>query len=101
MQNNKENNNKSTIRFSDTEKLLDIRYDSIFKAVFTKDTPASKGALSELVSALINRNVIVQTIIANEPPAESVFNRSIRFDIACKAESEKMVYLLSIFDKYG
>jgi hypothetical protein len=38
-----------SIQFSETDELLDISYDHIFKAVFTKDTPASKGALSGLI----------------------------------------------------
>ena len=78
-------------QFSDTDNLLDIRYDNVFKAVFTKDTPASKGALSGLISAFIKRKVIVNAIIANEPPANNVFDRSIRFDIACKAETGEII----------
>ena len=79
------------IQFADTDEPLDIRYDNIFKAVFTKDTPASKTALSSLISALIQRKVIVQTIVANEPPANNVFDRRIRFDIASKTESGELV----------
>ena len=41
------------IHFEENDELLDIRFDNIFKAVFARDTPASKGALSSLVSALI------------------------------------------------
>ena len=43
------------IRFDDDDDLIDIRFDNVFKAVFTKETPASRGALSRLVSALIGR----------------------------------------------
>jgi hypothetical protein len=47
MQNKLENiRPHAPVQFSEEDKLLDIRYDPIFKAVFTKDTPASKGALS-------------------------------------------------------
>ena len=56
------------IRFEENDDLIDIRYDNVFKAVFTRDTPASRGALSRLVSALIGRDVEVVTITANEPP---------------------------------
>jgi len=89
---------KQPIQFNDEDELLDIRYDNIFKAVFTKDTPASKGALSGLVSALIKRKVNVQTITANEPPATSTFDRSIRFDIACKAESGELINIEMSFN---
>jgi hypothetical protein len=37
------------------EELIDIRMDNVFKAVFTKDTPESFGALSALLSALTGR----------------------------------------------
>jgi hypothetical protein len=49
--------------FGDGISVLDIRYDQVFKAVFTRDTPKSKGALSDLISALIGRTVAVETII--------------------------------------
>ena len=100
MKNNKISNsgNSGRIHFDDTDELLDIRYDNIFKAVFTKDTPASKGALSGLISALIRRRVIVQTITANEPPPNSVFDRRIRFDIACKAESGELINIEMSFN---
>ena len=87
-----------SIKFDATEELLDIRYDNVFKAVFTRDTPASKGALSGLISALIERKVIVQTITANEPPANTIFDRSIRFDIACKAESGELINIEMSFN---
>ena len=98
----KKNNNTNSkkagpIQFNDSDELLDIRYDNIFKAVFTKDTPNSRGALSGLISALIKRKVTVQTIIANEPPAESVFNRNIRFDIACKAKTGEFINIEMTF----
>ena len=86
------------VQFDETDELLDIRYDNIFKAVFTKDTPASKGALSGLVSALIQRKVIVQTITANEPSSENAFDRQIRFDIACKAITGELVNIEMTFN---
>jgi len=97
---NQKNFGKKTevIQFNDTDVLLDIRYDHIFKAVFTKDTPASKGALSGLISAFIGRNVIVQTITANEPPAVNAFDRRIRFDIACKAETGELINIEMSFN---
>jgi len=64
--------------------VLDIRYDPVFKAVFTKETTKSRGALSDLISALIGRTVTVETIIANESPIDDLRQRYLRFDIACK-----------------
>ena len=69
---------------------LDIRYDHIFKAVFTRETPASRGALSSLISALIEETVVVETVVANEPPADSTGERRIRFDIACKSTAGEL-----------
>jgi len=69
----------------------DIRYDPVFKAVFTKDTPNSKGALSDLISALIGRTVTVEVITANEPPIDDLRQRYVRFDVACKTEKGELV----------
>jgi hypothetical protein len=55
------------IRFDDTDDLIDIRYDNVFKAVFTKNTPKSQGALSKLLSALIGRELAVVALTANAP----------------------------------
>jgi predicted transposase/invertase (TIGR01784 family) len=79
------------ILFEEHDDPLDIRYDNVFKAVFARDTPASKGALSNLVSALIGRTVSILTITANEPPIENTGERSIRFDLNCKAEGGELV----------
>jgi predicted transposase/invertase (TIGR01784 family) len=77
--------------FRDGERILDIRYDEVFKAVFTKDTSASRTALSDLISALIRRIVAVETIIANEPPIDDTRQRYLRFDVACKTEKGELV----------
>jgi len=65
-------------------RILDIRYDPVFKAVFTRNTAESRAALSDLISALIGRTVTVETIIANEPPVDDLRQRYLRFDVACK-----------------
>jgi len=75
------------MQFSETDDVVDIRYDNVFKAVFTRNTPESQGALSKLVSTLIKREVSILNITANEPPIENLRDRQIRFDINCKAES--------------
>jgi predicted transposase/invertase (TIGR01784 family) len=70
--------------FGEGRRILDIRYDPVFKAVFTRDTANSRCALSDLISALIGRTVTVETIIANEPPVDDIRQRYLRFDVACK-----------------
>jgi predicted transposase/invertase (TIGR01784 family) len=71
-----------TIRLT-PETLLDPREDPVFKAIFTKDTPASRGALRSLVFAYLGRELDILTIIANEPPVHTSADRQIRYDIAC------------------
>ncbi|MDR0684070.1 MAG: Rpn family recombination-promoting nuclease/putative transposase [Spirochaetaceae bacterium] len=73
------------IHLDEQEDLIDICLDNVFKAVFTKDTPESLGALAKLLSALIGREVESVTIIANEPPIDNLHDRQIRFDIQCKS----------------
>jgi predicted transposase/invertase (TIGR01784 family) len=79
------------IRFNDSDDLIDICMDNVFKAVFTKDNPASQIALSRLVSAVIGRDVTIITIVANEPAVDSLRDRQIRFDINCRAGDGEMV----------
>jgi predicted transposase/invertase (TIGR01784 family) len=70
--------------FGEGQRIMDIRYDVVFKAVFTKDTTESRAALSDLVSALIGRTVTVETITNNEPAVDDIRQRYLCFDIACK-----------------
>jgi predicted transposase/invertase (TIGR01784 family) len=70
----------------DGQRILDIRYDPVFKAVFTRDTAKSRGALSDLISAFIGRTVAVDIITANEPAVEDIRQRYLRFDINCKTD---------------
>jgi len=77
--------------FRDGEQILDIRYDPVFKAVFTKDTTTSRGALSKLISALIGRIVEVEAIIANESPVDDLRQRYLRFDVACRTKEGELV----------
>jgi predicted transposase/invertase (TIGR01784 family) len=80
------------------ETLLDLRVDPVFKAIFTKDTPASRGALKSLVSAYVHQELDILTVIANEPPVLNKDDRQIRYDIACvfnngeKADVEMTLY---------
>jgi predicted transposase/invertase (TIGR01784 family) len=77
--------------FTENDDPIDIRRDNVFKAVFTKDIPASQGALANLVSALIGRDLSIIAINANEPPIDDLRDRQIRFDIRCKAENGEQV----------
>ena len=79
------------IQFDDADDLIDICYDSVFKAVFTRDTPESQGALSRLLSALIGRDLTVTGIVANELPIDNLQDRQIRFDINCRVEGGELV----------
>jgi hypothetical protein len=65
------------------DRLVDLRYDKIFKAVFTRETPASRKALTALLEASLNRGLDIVTVIANEPAVPSGPDRQIRYDIAC------------------
>jgi predicted transposase/invertase (TIGR01784 family) len=78
-------------QFSETDDLLDIRYDNVFKAVFTRNSRPSRGALSAMLSAFIGRNVKALAITANEPPQDDTGNRCIRFDINCKAQTGELI----------
>jgi len=77
--------------FGDGKRILDIRYDPVFKAVFTEDTPKSRIALSRLISAHIGKTVSVSTVIANEPPVDDLRQKYLRFDIACKTEKGELI----------
>jgi predicted transposase/invertase (TIGR01784 family) len=81
----------ASIHLGDTDDVIDICLDNVFKAVFTKDTPESQGALSRLLSSIIGRELTVITIAANEPPIDNLRDRQIRFDINCKAQSGELM----------
>ncbi|MDR2575495.1 MAG: Rpn family recombination-promoting nuclease/putative transposase [Treponema sp.] len=100
MKTNKENpprNEWGPFPFGD-QRILDIRYDPVFKGVFTRDTAKSRGALSGLISALIGRTVTVETIIANEPPVDDLRQRYLRFDVACKTGKGELVNIEMAFN---
>ena len=88
------------IQLEDSDDLIDIRYDNTFKAVFARDTPGSKGALSKLVSALIGREVVVDSLVANEPPIDNIRDRQIRYDINCRAGNGELVNVEMILNPH-
>ena len=79
------------IRFADSDDLIDICMDNVFKAVFTRGIPASQTALSRLVSAIIGRDVQIINILTNEPPVDDLRDRQIRFDIHCRSADGELV----------
>ena len=79
------------IQFKETDDLIDIRFDNVFKAVFTRDTATSRLALSRLISALIGREITVKNITTNEPPIDNLRDRHIRFDINCRAKTGELL----------
>jgi len=89
---------KERFPFEDGKQILDIRYDMVFKAVFTKDTAKSRTALSDLISSLIGRVVEVETITANEPSADDTRERYMRFDIACKSKKGEPINVEMAFN---
>jgi len=77
----------SKIYFKYEDDIINPCWDNVFKAIFTKDTPESRGALEYLLSAIIGRVLTVLMITANEPPVESMGERQIRYDITCKLDN--------------
>jgi len=80
-----------SVQFLPEDDILDIRYDNVFKAIFTKDTPEARIALGTLISAAINVTVTVEAILQNEPAPEDLRDRQIRFDIHCRAKSGQLI----------
>jgi predicted transposase/invertase (TIGR01784 family) len=75
------------IQFSEDEALFDICIDGVFKSIFTRETPDSRGALNRLLSAILEKDLRVIAITANEPPIGSLRERQIRFDINVELET--------------
>ena len=75
------------VQLNENDDPINICYDNVFKAVFTKDGPESRGALSGLLSAVIGAKVSVVKIAANEPAIDNTEDRGVRFDLHCKEEA--------------
>lgn len=86
------------VHFEVEDDIIEICKDNVFKAVFAKDIPASRIALSRLVSALIGRDVTIIDILANEIPINSLHDRQVRFDINCRAENGELVNVEMFYD---
>jgi hypothetical protein len=81
------------IYFPDSVSILNPCRDAVFKLIFTRETPSSRGALSSLASAFVGRKTQIVAVSANEPPVNSPRDRQIRFDIACKLEGGELANL--------
>jgi hypothetical protein len=79
-----------TIQFGPDDDIIEICRDNVFKAAFTRDNPASQGALRKLLSAYIGREVEVIAVTANEPPASDIRDRQIRYDIRVKFDQGEL-----------
>jgi hypothetical protein len=65
------------------DRLFNLQMDWTFKAVFTRNTPESRGACKRLLEANLHRKIDQLSVIANEPPPNSGTDRQIRYDFAC------------------
>ncbi|MDR1689649.1 MAG: Rpn family recombination-promoting nuclease/putative transposase [Clostridiales bacterium] len=72
------------IYFNYEDDIINPCWDNVFKAIFTRDTPESHGALEYLLSAILKRDLSVQSMMTNEPPVDNINERQIRYDITCK-----------------
>jgi len=84
-------NEREPFLFGDRARILDIRNDLVFKAVFIRDTADSRAALSDLISTLIKRNVAVETIVVKKPSLDFPQHKKFRYDITCRSEDGKLV----------
>jgi predicted transposase/invertase (TIGR01784 family) len=67
---------------NNSEYIIDICQDGVFKAVFTKDTPESRAALTSLLSAFIGKELVIVSITTNEVPIDDTRQRHLRYDIS-------------------
>jgi predicted transposase/invertase (TIGR01784 family) len=78
------------VYFSDDDDIVDPCLDAAFKAIFTKDTPNSKGALRAMLSAILRRDIQVVALVENEPAVDGINDRQIRYDINCKLSNKEL-----------
>ena len=78
------------IYFKYEDDIINPCWDNVFKAIFTKAIPESRGSLEYLLSAILKRKLTVLSIIANEPPVDSINERQIRYDINCKFDDGEL-----------
>jgi predicted transposase/invertase (TIGR01784 family) len=88
----------NVVQFSPDDDIIEIRHDNVFKAIFTKRTPESMGALQRLLSVILGREIISVTIIENEPAPIGLRDRLIRFDIQCKFANGELANIEMTFN---
>ncbi|GHU06182.1 hypothetical protein FACS1894147_12910 [Spirochaetia bacterium] len=79
------------ITFDETDDIIDICQDNVFKAVFTKDSPESERAMLGFLSQFTGHKISAITIVANEPPIDNLRDRQIRFDINCEEDGGRPI----------
>ncbi len=63
-----------------TGALLNPRFDSTFKAIFTQNTPESKTALRSFLEAATERKITKVNLLPSEAPADYPDERGLRYD---------------------
>jgi len=81
------------VQFAYDDEIISICYDQAFKAVFTRETPQSRGALEKLLSAILEQETKVLSINTNEPPVNDMRDRQIRYDINLKLQNGELANL--------
>jgi hypothetical protein len=80
----------TSVQLKPTDNLLNILVDPVFKAVFTRDTKESRGALMALIAAYTGGEVAQVFVKQNGPAIEDAAERQIRFDISVKFNDGKL-----------
>ncbi|MCK9170949.1 MAG: Rpn family recombination-promoting nuclease/putative transposase [Treponema sp.] len=65
-------------------KELNIRCDAVFKSLFSKNTPESKGALCYLIGAATGQKVENAEVMNSETTSDMLSQKVIRMDIKCR-----------------
>jgi predicted transposase/invertase (TIGR01784 family) len=65
------------------DRLVDPRYDKVFKTIFTRNEPASRAALKGFLEAYLHRTLKKIKVVPNELPAAGKTDRQTRYDISC------------------
>ena len=66
--------------------LLNPRMDPIFKAMLTRPTEESRGALKSFLEAATERKIKSFELVSNDAPASFTGQRGVNYDIACVLE---------------
>lgn len=69
--------------------LLDPWRDSIFKKIFTDQSPQGNKALQSFLEAVLGRSVSDIVLLPTELPIESTLDKQARFDLYCKIDNSE------------